>query len=533
MTDLFFFEHPFARRRAILVVGVLAAACGAAAWADQQRDAALDTLMGLGVVERADTWREQTVEGRFCPGAEVATLLRGIAGTFEPVETLDEALLVLARRRIVWNDYWKQHAVPGGRCAGEYVANLLRAAAEPLAGRELVLRYGPPTGLIPVEEPTAFAPLPTASGFGSPNTVIGTQTIGGRYRFTHEPLLVETAEAIRAMGSDTIKFHLWTGYGGPQGNVDAARPDIRSLVELARDEPAHRRVLDMPFSRVLLWAHTFQKPGSPEMWRKGLSGAASEAERREIYDLVCHLLRTYAGSGKTFYIGHWEGDGWLRGSVEAVNDTRVDEVACQGMADWLTVRQRAVDDAKRDTPHEGVAVWHYTEVNHVKLAMQGRPALVNRVLPRVPVDLVSYSCYDTQDDPELLKAALSFIETQLQPKPGLAGRRVFIGEYGFPADRFPPPEQDRLSRQVIRAGLEWGAPLILYWELYNNEVTAAGLQRGFWMIDDKGEKQPIYRTHEAFYEWARRDAAASRNGRGRPPTAAAFRAAALDFLARP
>lgn len=403
-------------------------------------------------------------------------------------------------------------------------------AAEPPDDRALVLEHGPPPGLIRTPEPTAFAPVPSASGPGAFNAVIGTQTFGGRYRFTSESLLVETAEAIRAMGSDTIKFHLWPGYSGPHGNVDEASPGIRSLVDLARDEPAHRRVLDMPFARVLLWAHSFQKPGSPEMWRKGLSTTAADAERREIYDLVCHLLRSYSGSGKTFYIGHWEGDGWLRGSVAPANDARADEVACKGMADWLRARQQAVDDAKRDTPHEGVAVWHYAEVNHVKVAMQGRPAVVNRVLPRAPVDLVSYSCYDTQEDPDLLKAALSYIETQLPAKPGLEGRRVFIGEYGFPADRFPPPEQDRLSRRVIRAGLEWGAPLVLYWELYNNEITAAGRQRGFWMIDDKGEKQPIYRTHEAFYAWARQ---AFAGHDGPAPTALEFRAAALDFLARP
>jgi arylsulfatase A len=117
------------------------------------------------------------------------------------------------------------------------------AAAKPLTDEELIARFGPPPGLLPAAEPTAFAAVPTASGLGAPNTVIGTQTIGGRYRFTSEPLLVETAEAIRAMGSDTIKFHLWPGYGGPHGNVDEPRAGIRSLVELARDEPAHRRVL--------------------------------------------------------------------------------------------------------------------------------------------------------------------------------------------------------------------------------------------------------------------------------------------------
>ena len=206
----------------------------------------------------------------------------------------------------------------------------------------------------------------------------------------------------------------------------------------------------------------------------------------------------------------------------------VTPVAVQGMADWLNTRQRTVDDAKRDTPHQRVQVWHYTEVNHVKLAMQGRPALVNEVLPKTTVDLVSYSSYDTAHDPALLKAALGFIEAKLPPKPGITGRRVFIGEYGFPAIRHTPAEIDRLSRQVIWAGLEWGCPLVLYWELYNNEVEPDGKQRGFWMIDDQGVKQPIYQTHRCFYEWARRfvaDEHANRpypKRRGIPPRRRAF-----------
>jgi hypothetical protein len=107
---------------------------------------------------------------------------------------------------------------------------------------------------------------------------------------------------------------------------------------------------------------------------------------------------------------------------------------------------------------------------------------------------------------------------------------VFIGEYGFPAIRHTPQEQDRLSRQVMRAGLEWGTPLILSWELYNNEVEADGRQRGYWLIDDKGVKQPAYETHASFLAWARRHAAESISRSGRPPSVAEFRVAALTHL---
>ena len=252
-----------------------------------------------------------------------------------------------------------------------------------------------------------------------------------------------------------------------------------------------------------------------------------------MYDLTRYLLTTYNGSGKTFYLGHWEGDGWLRGSVARENDAKVTPVKVQGMADWLNTRQRAVDDAKRDVPHQQVQVWHYTEVNHVKLAMQGRPALVNEVLPKTHVDLVSYSSYDTASDPALLKAALSYIESKLPAKPGITGRRVFIGEYGFPAIRYSPAKQDALSRQVMRAGLEWGCPLVLYWEMYNNEVEPNGRQRGFWLIDDKGKKQPVYETHQQILHLGRQFVADTLAKTSRPPTFDDYRRQAVKWLGPP
>ena len=361
------------------------------------------------------------------------------------------------------------------------------------------------------------------------NYVVGTQTFGPAYQFTGETRLVETAERIRALGSTVIKFELSKRYADGHGNVPAPNAAIRSLTDLARDEPSHRQVLDMPFARYVLWAHPFGY--RPELWRQGLAKEDAEQEYRELRDLAVHLLTTYSGSGKTFFLGHWEGDGWLRRNVAPFHDPEVTPEAVQGMADWLTVRQRAVDDAKRDTPHRDVQLWHYTEVNHVKLALEeDRPALVNRVLPKVAVDYVSYSSYDTQQDPALLRRALDYIESKLAPRPELPGKRVFIGEYGFPASRHTPEEQDRRSRAVMRVGLEWGCPFVLYWELYNNEVGPDGRHQGFWLVDDQNRTQPVYHTHQAFYAASRRYVAAFHARTGRVPTDPEFAAAAVRML---
>src|ERR1700693_1120790 len=119
------------------------------------------------------------------------------------------------------------------------------------------------TALLPIE--AASAPVEAKTDPDTLNTILGAQTIGAAYQFTKETRLVETAEAIRALGSTVIKFELIKHYAGPLGNVPAANPAIHSLAELARDEPSHRRVLDMPFAFYVLWAHTFH--GGEHLWQ--------------------------------------------------------------------------------------------------------------------------------------------------------------------------------------------------------------------------------------------------------------------------
>ena len=44
------------------------------------------------------------------------------------------------------------------------------------------------------------------------NVRVGTQTFAGLYQFTTNTLLLETGEAIRDLGSDTIKLYLGSYY---------------------------------------------------------------------------------------------------------------------------------------------------------------------------------------------------------------------------------------------------------------------------------------------------------------------------------
>jgi hypothetical protein len=136
--------------------------------------------------------------------------------------------------------------------------------------------------------------------------------------------------------------------------------------------------------------------------------------------------------------------------------------------------------------------------------------------------------YKTSYSP-VLDGRLVVRSRQLAPKPR-TGKRVFIGEYGMPLLGNSAEAQDILARRVMRAGLKWGCPFVLYWEMYNNEVTPDGRQRGFCLIDDHGIKQPVYFTHQKFYAKARAYIADFTVTNRRVPSREEFGLAALAWL---
>ncbi len=362
------------------------------------------------------------------------------------------------------------------------------------------------------------------------NYVLGTQTIGVKYQFTQKTSLLETAERIQEMGSNILKFSMSRRSQRDHYNLPA-RDDIRSLVDLARKEPSVRAVMEMPFAYYHIWVYPFAHADAP--FRDGLSPKEREETYAEVHALALHLLSTYRGTGKTFFLGHWEGDWHLHPGYDAKRDPS--PVAIQGMIDWLNVRQKAIDDAKLMTPPRGVELYHYTEVNLVQKAMSGGSCLVNDVLPHTPVDYVSYSCYDTinrhrGETGKALCEALDYIESKLPIKSDIQGKRVFIGEYGFPLENATTPQkQDAYCRDVCQASLKWGCPFVLYWELYCNEKRD-GKHRGFWLIDENNQKQPFYYTLQHYFTGMKQAVTQFEEEYGRQPTDEELRKKTVDVL---
>ena len=339
---------------------------------------------------------------------------------------------------------------------------------------------------------------------------IGTQSIGARYKLTQDNVLEESAREIAALGSDTLKIALTPHY--PTDYMMERSANIHSLLDLLANRPSFERVMDMPFRNIMLWVYPFSDSKSAFTTGK-ISESEAQAVYQEIYGLTAHLLKRYSGSGKTFFIGNWEGD-WH--TLREIYDEKLDPTpeAIQGTIQWFNLREKAVADARRDTAHANVQVFFYIELNHVRKAMEAdRPAIVNRVLPYIRTDFVSWSSYDVtktaaklggEKGRALLFKALNYIEAHLPPS-AIPGKRVFIGEYGFELAAVKDAERQReYSASIMKWALEWGCPFVLYWELYCNELDpATGQPRGFWLIDAKGVKQPVWFLHQEILTRAR------------------------------
>jgi hypothetical protein len=264
------------------------------------------------------------------------------------------------------------------------------------------------------------------------NVKVGTETFAGLYKFTANTLLVETAQAITNLGSDTIKC-----YVGPDTSVQSGvtlAPSITNIMEIVRNDPSYHQVLDMPFRHFILWAYPLST-GIP--FQDGNYTPTEQAnDYREMYDLTRYLLTNYDNSGKTFYLGHWEGDGYLKVSNWTTNPS---PAVVTAMIAWENNRQKAVDDAKAATVSTNVSVYYYAEANRVRDAMLNGPdnnvRMIDSVIPFVTnLDYISYSSYDAANlSASDLYTTLDYMEAHFPTnKAGhVPGERMWIGEYGW------------------------------------------------------------------------------------------------------
>jgi hypothetical protein len=373
----------------------------------------------------------------------------------------------------------------------------------------------------------AMVHLGVIAGISRPpvfSSSVGTQTVGVRYQFTDESALVETAKAIQELGCDTLKIAVTPKYADDY--LMERDPEIKSALDLVNRKPDFKQVFDMPFRNVMMWLYPFSDTKSGFM--KGeIPKAEAQEIYREIYDFTAYLLKTYSGSGKNFFIGNWEGDWHMTKETYDYNMDPSPETI-KGAIQWFNLRQKAIADAIRETPHNDVQVYYYIELNHVgKSLKDDRPTIVNTVLPHIKTDFVSWSSYDVstkaakkggEEGRKIVFDALDYIEKYLPPS-NIKGKRVIMGEYGFHLGQVDDPEmQKAASANIMKWCLEWGCPFILYWEIYCNEIEpSTDEHRGFWLINKDGEKQPVWYLHRDFLKKANAYVSAYKQKHGKLP----------------
>jgi hypothetical protein len=370
---------------------------------------------------------------------------------------------------------------------------------------------------------TSSAATLSDSSVDAYNARIGTQTFDPQYHFTTNTELVETANVMNGMGSDIIKMEVAPGFAGKY-NITLGS-NITNLMTLVRDEPSCHKVFDMPFRSYILWTYPFAY-----WWPfDGYSASERSSEYSEFYGLTRYLLTNYNNSAKTFYLGHWEGDGYLKVNNWTTNPSLT---AVQGFVDCLNNRQKAIDDAKAATSFTNVNVFCYAEANRVRDAMlnssDNNIRMINYVIPYVTnLDYVSYSSYDAMNlSSANLYATLDYMEAHLPTNKmsAIPGQRIWIGEYGWGGSQ-TFAQQEPTTRSYIQRLLNYDnhdLPFILFWEVYDNELNTDGTVKNFALIDSNNIAQPCYYLHQRFINSAKLLSAQFKETNGRLPNASEF-----------
>ena len=328
------------------------------------------------------------------------------------------------------------------------------------------------------------------------NYIIGTQAFSPGYQFTDQSPLMELAEQIDDWGSNMIKFYA------------------------TNDNMIDEVLAEHDFDYIFMWYR------SDPYFKDGYSEAEAKADYDAFYAYTKKLLTTYNGSGKQFYLGHWEGD-WYYIDNYNTNQKTVSDVVTEGMIAWLNNRQQAVDDAKRDTPHDDVYVWNYVELNRPIDALDDTfDRVVNRVLPYTNVDYVSYSAYDSMDTPASKVAqVIDLIYANLPEKEGVPGPRVFIGEVAQPAANcsFDDKRHCEVNLNILSKYLKCEVKFVLYWQMFCNEKLEDGRSRGFWLVNSDGEETLLYEKLSELLEAGQDYVESFAKENGRVPTEKEYR----------
>ena len=137
-----------------------------------------------------------------------------------------------------------------------------------------------------------------------------------------------------------------------------------------------------------------------------------------------------------------------------------------------------------------------TALRHETGEVQGAPGVTTDVLPHVPVDLVSYSAWDTKDSPTQFAEALAFIAKHKCRTEPFGEHGVYVGEFGLPESEASPQLAFERTAALLAEAQRFGCPYAIYWQLYCNEPTVPlpkvnADYKGFWLVRPDGTRSLV------------------------------------------
>ncbi len=335
--------------------------------------------------------------------------------------------------------------------------------------------------------------------------------VAGTYPQIGDGFLVQGAKKAIELGFQGIELYVspevcWqVNDAHPKGQyqtLDWCQLSENSRILQFASHPRYKEVFNLPFKTFFLTSDTadLSAANGAGIALTRFTQTQLDKTYADFYEYSKYLLSTYKNSGKTFIIqSPNEMDHQLLANKQDKNSDP-DDFAIENGVDYLNTIQNAIDDAKRDNPNPGVELYHGCEVNMVVKGMAGKKSAVNNILPRTHCDLYGYSAWESLNpDDNTLANSLEYLAKKAPDSKSFGSKNVYISELG--ASVFIPNVgaigQAGFVDNQIKKALDWGAPYVLYWELYDNECKAPIPPKesqcpGYWIVKPSGELSDVY-----------------------------------------
>lgn len=350
------------------------------------------------------------------------------------------------------------------------------------------------------------------------NDVLGVAHAAGKYYFTNRPYLLEGADEIIKLGSNSIKVFLDSLYEKYPYN-SSWNAEVDNLTPIEQLKLHDFQILfSMPFH-----VYALEMANTNVYWKDGMNDDEKIRTYREMYNMTKYLLETYKNTNKTFIIQNWEADQEL--GAKQLNATQL-SVAIKGLIDWTNVRQEGVTQAQKDVGMHQVIVVNAFEFNNVPIIADSNTYVIDKIVPYTHNDLYSYSSYaENLETLNELPQRLDYIKSKTPVSKMYGKNNLMIGEFGY-AERGPYPynksvtetsgqTQSDFIKSKLQYFLDAGVNYIFYWQIYCNETvdsngedTVLPLQnvsdtnglKGYWLIRPDGTKTPTYQYFKQLFD---------------------------------